>query len=337
MQRGGVNSPLLVQHIYGTDPKKMTELLFKYFRGEATPEEKQRIGDWLEADPFEHGKQYKAARFIFEGSVLHGEPHTWFRLFDRPMRGLRTAGRYAVGIAAMVALLLGAGYFVRERTYRKLSTQMAVLETPAGQRAKMVLPDGSEVWLNADTRMEYPAVFSKGERRVKLSGEALFEVAHNAECPFIVETFASEVEVLGTKFNVLAEAETNRFSATLLQGRVKVTNRADNRDVIIMNPDEVVNLVNGHLFLENFQDSSSLCWMDGQVSFSGLTFDALMSRFEKAFGTRIVIECEKLPDAGYSRGKVRVSDGIDHALHVLQHSIDFTYKKDEANNVITIQ
>lgn len=315
----------------------MTELLFKYFRGEATPEEKGLIGDWLEADPVENGKQYKAARFIFEGSVLHGKPQSWFRFFARPMQGFRTAGRYAIGIAAVVALVVGAGYLVRERTYNALSARMAVLETPAGQRAKMILPDGSQVWLNADTRMEYPAVFSKSERRVKLSGEALFEVAHDALCPFIVETFASEVEVLGTKFNVLAEAETHRFSTTLLQGRVKVTNLADSHDVIIMNPDEVVNLVNGHLFLENLQDSSSLCWMDGQVSFGGLAFDDLMSRFEKAFGTTIVIECEKLPDTGYSRGKVRVSDGIDHALRVLQHSIDFTYRKDETNNVITIQ
>lgn len=310
----------------------MIELLFKYFRGEATPEEQQRIGEWLEADPVENGKQYKTARFIYEGSIIYGRPAILAKFFS-----WRMIGRYAAGIAAAAALVLGTGYFAQQRTYDSLSGQLAVLETPAGQRARMVLPDGSQVWLNADTRMEYPAVFSKKERRVKLSGEAMFEVMHDTECPFIVETFASEVEVLGTKFNVLAEAEANKFSTTLLQGRVKVTNSADNGDIIIMNPDEVVSLVNGRLSLDNRADSSALCWLDGQVSFNGLSFEELMDKFEKAFGTTIILECKTIPSAGYSRGKVRVADGIDHALRVLQHSIDFTYVKDEENNTIIIR
>ncbi|WP_418992334.1 FecR family protein [Alistipes sp.] len=310
----------------------MIDLLFKYFRGETTPEEEQRIGQWLEDDPVENAKQYKTARFIFEGSVLYGRPHLL-----SGMLAWRRIGRYAAAVAAAVVLMLGTGYFIRQQTFESLSGQLAVLETPAGQRARMVLPDGTQVWLNADTRMEYPAVFAKGERRVKLAGEALFEVVHDSRSPFIVETFASEVEVLGTRFNVLADAGSNLFSTMLLQGRVKVTNRSDERDVIIMNPDEVVNLVDGRLTLDNRQDPAALCWLDGQVSFGGLAFDALMSRFEKAFGVKIIIERADLPKTGYSRGKVRVADGIDHALRVLQHSIDFTYEKDEMNNTITIR
>lgn len=310
----------------------MIELLFKYFRGEATPEEERRIGEWLEEDPAENGKQYKTARFIYEGSIIYRRPPILAGIFS-----WRMIGRYAAGVAAAAALMIGTGYFIRQRTYDTLCRQMAVLETPAGQRARMVLPDGSQVWLNADTRMEYPAVFSKSERRVKLSGEAMFEVMHDNRCPFIVETFASEVEVLGTKFNVLADAEADKFSTTLLQGRVKVTNLAANGDIVIMNPDEVVSLVNGRLSLENRQDPAALCWLDGQVSFNGLSFEELMEKFEKAFGTTIVLQCKTIPSAGYSRGKVRVSDGIDHALQVLQHSIGFTYEKDEENNTIIIR
>lgn len=310
----------------------MIELLFKYFRGETTPEEEQRIGQWLDEDPVENGKQYKTARFIFEGSVIYRRPHMLAGLFS-----WRRVGRFAAGIAAAAVLMIGTGYFIRQQTFDSLSGQLAVLETPAGQRARMVLPDGTQVWLNADTRMECPAVFATGERRVKLSGEALFEVVHDTKCPFIVETFASEVEVLGTRFNVLADAGSSLFSTTLLEGRVKVTNLADERDIIIMNPNEVVNLVNGRLTLENRQDPAALCWLDGQVSFGGLAFDALMSRFEKAFGVQIVIERAALPETGYSRGKVRIADGIDHALRVLQHSIDFTYEKDEQHNTIIIR
>ena len=73
--------------------------------------------------------------------------------------------------------------------------------------------------LNAQSRIVYPAIFPKGERRVQLSGEAIFNVAHNSECPFIVETFACDVEVLGTHFDVIANQAENRFSTALFSGR----------------------------------------------------------------------------------------------------------------------
>lgn len=81
---------------------------------------------------------------------------------------------------------------------------MQTVTVPSGQRANVILPDGTDVWLNAGTTIRYPISFMKGKREIILDGEAYFEVVHNEKCPFVVHTYAMDVEVLGTKFNVEA-------------------------------------------------------------------------------------------------------------------------------------
>lgn len=103
-----------------------------------------------------------------------------------------------------------------------LAEQINTLQVPYGQRLKFTLPDGSSVQLNSGAKIEYPSVFKKNLRRVKLSGEAVFDVEHDERCPFVVETFASDIRVLGTKFNVVADERHQRFSTALLQGRVQL-------------------------------------------------------------------------------------------------------------------
>lgn len=166
----------------------------------------------------------------------------------RPKRTwtLRKVVRYSAGIAAGLTLFAGGLYWMRAHTYDEISAQFTSFETPAGQRVSMNLSDGTHVWLNAGSRIEYPVVFDRKARRVKVSGEAMFEVTHDANRPFIVETFVSEIEVLGTKFNVVADESRSLFSTTLLEGKVKVTSGDQN---VILHPDEVVNLINGHLLV----------------------------------------------------------------------------------------
>ena len=203
---------------------------------------------------------------------------------------------------------------------------------------QMTLADGTLVHLNAGTTLEYPVVFSHKDRRVKLTGEALFEVAHDAKHPFIVETFATNLQVLGTKFNVLADPNNEVFSTTLIEGKVKVTNRNDPAESIIMQPNDMVVLENGRLYKERVPDFADLCWTEGLIHLKKMPFDELMAIFERAFDVRIEIEREPLPQIDVMSGEVRISDGVDYALHVLQLvSSEFTYTRDEKTNVIVIK
>ena len=292
------------------------EILYRYLKGDTTPQEDLQVAEWLEADPVANQKELDIVRFVFEGMELYGNDARGGAL--RP-RGIvipwRKVWIFAMRAAAVLLLVFAGGYVAHQRTYEAISDR-----------------------LNSGARIEYPVVFKKNLRSVKLSGEALFDVRHDAECPFEVETFATKINVLGTKFNVIADETYDRFSAALLQGRIKVTNLLDpRRQEIVMKPDDIVNLSNGRLFVETIRDPEALCWTEGLVRISGLPFDELMAKFEQVFDVKIVIARNSIPDIGKISGKIRVNDGIENALHILQYAADFSFEKDEETNVVTIR
>ena len=291
-------------------------LLMKYFRGETSPEEEHRILSWVEASP-ENRAEFRKAHLLFDGLVLYGpKPEDMQSNADKKhWEGWRFA-RHTVRIAAAIVGIVGAAYFGKVYYHRLLSKQQTLISVPAGQRMQMALADGTLVHLNAGTTLEYPVVFSHKDRRVKLTGEALFEVAHDAKHPFIVETFATDLRVLGTKFNVLADPDNEVFSTTLIEGKVKVTNRNDPAESIIMQPNDMVVLENGRLYKERVSDFADLCWTEGLIHLKKMPFGELMAIFERAFDVRIKIERETMPQINVMNGEIRISDGVDYALHV---------------------
>ncbi|WP_418164312.1 DUF4974 domain-containing protein, partial [Alistipes putredinis] len=89
-------------------------------------------------------------------------------------------------------------------------------------------------------------------------------------------------------------------------------------------------------FIEPITDPEILCWTEGLINISGLPFDELMEKFERAFDVKIDITLTTLPNIKNVSGKIRVNDGIDKALHILQYTADFSYRKDSDTNVVTI-
>ncbi|WP_051960167.1 FecR family protein [Sphingobacterium sp. ML3W] len=104
-------------------------------------------------------------------------------------------------------------------------TAFNTLSTPNGTQYKLQLADGTKVWLNAGSSLKFPSVFKGKTRQVELTGEAYFEVAHRADCPFSVTLPKLKVEVLGTHFNVKAYPNESNIETTLLQGAVKVSTK----------------------------------------------------------------------------------------------------------------
>lgn len=312
------------------------EILYRYLKNETSEAEERQIEAWLEAAPEEHQKQLDGVRFLFEAAELHGAGAAAAPLRIRPT--WRRIVRYGLSAAAAVLVVLGAGHGAYRRAFREMSDMMQVVQVPAGQRMELTLADGTHIWLNSEARLEYPVVFAPDTRSVRLSGEAMFQVAHDESHPFVVETFASNVRVLGTKFNINADEEHRRFSTTLLEGSVLLTNRLDPaQGDIVMKPDEVVSLKNDRLKRSPLLDETSLCWMDGLIYVTDLSFLELMDKFEQAFAVKIVIERDTLPDMRGTGGKIRVNAGIENALRVLQYGTDFTYRLDEATNTVIIR
>lgn len=310
------------------------ETIYSYLVGKCTDEEEKAIKDWYNENPEEHQREIDRVRFLFEGTLIHhdiGKPVV--RTKARRMT-LRPVVRNFMRVAAVAALLVGGMYAMRQHVYDEVSSQMMAFEVPDGQRISIDLADGTHVWLNSGSKIEYPAIFDRRCRQVRVSGEAMFDVARDESRPFIVETYASKIEVLGTKFNVEADEVNNRFSTSLIRGKVKVSTAGHE---VYLNPNQTVDLVDGNLVVTPTEDPAAMLWVDGILSMKGVSFEELMNKFEKLYDVRIVYRCQTKPVIEFASGKIRIADGIDHALKVLQHVTDFSYEHDEESNTIYIK
>ena len=248
----------------------------------------------------------------------------------------RTA-QWSAAAAAALLVCAGVSHYLADRILEYRTRDMMAITAPNGQSMSVTLSDGTTVWLNSGAKLEYPSIFSRKTRRVKISGEAMFEVKHDASRPFIVETFACDAEVLGTKFNILADARTADFSAALLEGRLKILNRLGGGESFILSPNEQIDLVDGHLKLNRITDPDDFRWVDGLMNLNTLSFGEVIRKFENYYGVRITIDNpEDMPELKY-HGKIRVSDGVDHALKLLQITNNFSYTRDDETNTIHIK
>lgn len=318
------------------------ELLFRYFSNEASAEEVAQIEQWLDEDPARQS-EFDSAHYLFNAMILHSDELSKMTTpgalekTSRKSKVRRLVYRYAAAAAAVVIAGLSGVFVEREINYNKMTAQTNVLEVPAGQRMSVTLSDGTQVQLNGNSRIEYPVIFSRKQRNVKLSGEAFFEVTHDEKHPFIVETFASKVEVLGTRFNVYADETSEHFSTALVDGKVKVTTNDETAEQVVLAPDEMVRFVNNHLVVTKVDAENLISWTEGYINLADTDFESLMHRFENVYGVKIVIERETMPEIGYKSGKIRVSEGVNFALKLLQHECKFTYTENYETNTITIR
>ena len=164
------------------------ELLFRYFRGETSQEEEERILSWVETSPANRA-EFRKAHLLFAGLALYAPAPASDTARPKPRRTLLRIARYAVRTAAAVIVMVGAAYLGKVVYHHSLAEREMSVFVPAGQRMQVTLADGTHVQLNAGTTLEYPVVFSSKTRRVKLSGEALFEVTHDPSRRPLQRTF----------------------------------------------------------------------------------------------------------------------------------------------------
>lgn len=313
------------------------DLLFKYVENTASDAEIEQVLDWLDADPA-HQRELNEIDRTLAASILHGTNIRQSQAgTQKRIRPLRRIIRYVAELAAVVAIGFGLSWLLTEKRVDEWSHKTTALEVPKGHYMNMKLQDGTTVWLSSGSVLEYPLIFGRGERRVKLSGEAMFDVEHNAAQPFIVETFAGNIEVLGTKFDVVAYQNDNLFSTAVLRGSVRVTNRLAQGEQFTLEANDRVRLTGSRLESEKIEDFDDYLWTEGVISIKGLSFEDLMMKFERTFGVKVIIDRSRMPTVNYNRGKIRISDGIDSALRLLQLASDFSYSRDEEDGTIIIR
>ena len=195
------------------------------------------------------------------------------------------------------------------------SEPLQVLTIPRGENFKITLSDGSEVWLNANSKFSYPAVFNGTERTVMLEGEAYFKVASNKEAPFIVMTPNITTRVLGTEFNIKDYAS-DESSVVLISGSVEVSNVL-REDYILLSPGEEASLqLNGSFALNKVDVESYVYWKEGFFYYDDLSLLSIMQDIGRWYNVNI--EFHNLEAMKYKMHFIADrSQGLDHVMSLL--------------------
>jgi ferric-dicitrate binding protein FerR (iron transport regulator) len=302
-------------------------ILIRYFSGETSENEKIAIQQWLEGDEA-HKRQFIHERIRFDATLVIDED----RVLSIQTGNVRRVLWNTLKIVSIILILAGNGYILQLFHHKQPKVVTQNIHVPPGNRTSLTLPDGTFVWLNSNTTLKYPSMFSGEKRIVELNGEAYFEVIENKKTPFIVKTNKYNVEVLGTTFNV--EAYDDMFSTALFTGKVKLYKDQREEESVLLNNGEFAELIDNTLQV-SLIESEVYRWRDGLIIIEDKSFEEIMQLFEKYFGQKIIIRNNKVKKLGY-RGKLRILDGVDHALRVLQNDFYFTYKRDEETNKIYI-
>lgn len=210
------------------------------------------------------------------------------------------------------------------------------IETPKGGQYQINLPDGTKVWLNAASSLRYPTAFTNGERKVKLSGEAYFEVAKNMKLPFKVESRGQIVEVLGTHFNISSYADEPNEKTTLLEGSVRVSRSNDSRSglgkSLLLKPYQQAVNTSDNMVAISIDPEAEVAWKDGLFQFKDTPLKTIMRQMARWYNVDIKYE-GNIPNREFT-GKLYRSVSAAEFLRILEYS-NIHYVID--NRTITIK
>lgn len=318
-----------------TNRKEIKELFRKYLDGALTPEETSRLkllvtemdrdslDDHLNHLWNDYSSSGKRNQRAFDEISFH------LKEMVRPPREKKRIRLFWRSAAAVLIplLLFTTFYFYQERTsLRSLIAREYQVMAGKGERASVVLPDGTKVYLNSQSKLTYPASFDVDHRFVNLSGEAYFEVTHDEKSPFIVSTPQAKVKVLGTTFNLYAYPGQEMFEATLVEGKVQVIPDKMPDKAVVLAPRQKVyyDVGTGALRVIEADLRVETAWKRGDLLFRSQSFMEIVARLESFYGMNIRVK-GTLPGELFT-GSFHEND-IHQVLRNLQQHYGFTFQK----------
>ena len=203
--------------------------------------------------------------------------------------------------------------------------------TPKGGQYVVVLADGSKVWLNSASSLRFPTSFKGGDRRVELTGEGYFEIAKDAARPFFVGVGAMNVEVLGTRFDVMAYSDEATVNTTLVEGVVAVR---DGQQVRQLSPGEQVALGPAHRMAVGRADiEKTLAWKNGLFEFDRMDLTTIMRQIARWYDVEVVYQSP--PDSTPLGGSISKRLGLQEVLALLEASGQQHFKIEGRRILIT--
>jgi transmembrane sensor len=217
------------------------------------------------------------------------------------------------------------------------NNRVNTLSTSNGETYQIILSDGTKVWLNAATTLQYSAnLRARGKRIVKLlAGEAYFEVSKDKAHPFVVETSSQAVEVLGTHFNINSYIDEGRTVTTLEEGSVKVfpLNNSNKKNNIILKPGQQSLFANGNMNVRDADLETALAWKEGEIYFRDATIQEVLRQVSRWYN--IEVKYEGTPTKEVFNGGIKRKLNLSAVLRVLELS-DVKFRLTKNNNKTTL-
>lgn len=193
--------------------------------------------------------------------------------------------------------------------------QYNVLTTPRGGQYRLVLPDGTKVWLNAASYIKFPTTFTGDKRNIELKGEAYFEVAQNAKQPFEVSVSGMQVQVLGTSFNVNAYDDESNIKTSLIDGKVKVLNQ-NSASILDPGHEAVMNKNTNDIKVAAADVEDAIAWKNNVFSFQNADIPTIMRQIARWYDVEISYEGKVSTEKFV--GEVSRNSNVSEVLKILE-------------------
>lgn len=249
--------------------------------------------------------------------IVAGKNNAILTLADGTKINLSEAANGVISHTANVDIIKTSSGSIQYKSQTSSSnnpTAYNTIEAPAGGKWSLTLPDGTQVWLNSSSSITYPTQFSATERKVKIKGEAFFDVAHNKKAPFIVSSGQQLIRVLGTEFNVEAYEEDAVAKTTLVKGAVAI--ESGNKTVKLV-PGEQAKWNGKEIIKEVVDTEAAIAWKEGYFKFNE-NIESILTKISRWYNVEIIYLSKPDPATTFS-GKIARDRNLNSVLKMLEY------------------
>ncbi len=350
--------------------ERFIELLAKKLSGEITLSEQMELSRWVEANPQEARTEAQLLELINNSSLqvhsskqLAKREQNWNKLHQlmeeetEPMVIIRKPAKIRwvlkwAAAAAILLLVVTIGIQTQRGGKEPGVNNSNIVATKKGSKSSLVLPDGSKVWINSDSKISYGDGFGKMHRTLTLTGEAYFDVVKDPERPFIIHTSELDVKVLGTAFNVRSYPDEGSSTTTLVRGSLQVKLNKHEQQVYVLKPDEklIVNKepLQPSKYMSKQPDDDVVKlkivktdsippeaqWTNNNLVFENKRLDEIAQILSRWYGVSVFINGSDKMKAEKYNGFYD-NQSIQNVLEALKASAGFRYKIE--NNTVLIE
>ncbi|GGC23685.1 anti-sigma factor [Parapedobacter defluvii] len=315
----------------------LQKLLKKYHDGTATEAEQYVVDRWYESfanSKVPPGLESETQKAALKSRIWQGIPNQsryipWFK---------RSGFRIAAGVALALSISIWL-YIIKDRIGRQTDQVVrtgelsGIITTGSRQLKQVKLPDSTQVWLNANSRLEVLPGYGNGERRIHLSGEAFFEVKGAVVQPFFVKMNGITVTVLGTSFNIQSYDDVQEVKVTVSTGKVLVADTTSRRLSVLNGGQQLAyRKANGSYRVDNVAEANSYAWRVGKVVLDRASFEELVQVFHNFYGVQLMTADKQVASYRYNltlQSNFRQEEAMELICSILRKN----YKKEDNGNV----